>query len=299
MKNKIICSLLILLSLTKYSNASDGYDLWLGYHKINNASLKTNYKKIFSSIYLKDVQKNATIAVIKKELTLASKLMFEAAPLFTTDSNNAGILFRIDEQNKDINEEGYGIKAWTKNNKNGVTVYAKNEVGLLYGCFALIRSMQMQEDLKTINTISSPTLKIRMLNHWDNINRTIERGYAGNSIFNWHTLPDYIDKRYIDYARANASIGINGTVVTNVNANALFLTPEYLLKVNTCICNAIVNELPLAQPTISQHLKELKNAGIIKGNSEGNAICYCINEPVFSKIQGLFRPILSTQNKCC
>lgn len=74
---------------------------------------------------------------------------------------------------------------------------------------------------------------------------------------------------------------------------------EYLLKVNACICNDIVNELPLAQPTISQHLKELKNAGIIKGNIEGNAICYCINEQVFSKIQGLFGPILPIQNKCC
>ncbi len=74
---------------------------------------------------------------------------------------------------------------------------------------------------------------------------------------------------------------------------------EYLLKVNACICNDIVNELPLAQPTISQHLKELKNAGIIKGNIEGNAICYCINEPIFGKIQGLFGPILPIQNKCC
>ncbi len=74
---------------------------------------------------------------------------------------------------------------------------------------------------------------------------------------------------------------------------------EYLLKVNACICNDIVNELPLAQPTISQHLKELKNAGIIKGNIEGNAICYCINEPVFSKIQGLFQPMQLIQNKCC
>ena len=74
---------------------------------------------------------------------------------------------------------------------------------------------------------------------------------------------------------------------------------EYLLKVNACICNDIVNKLPLAQPTISQHLKELKNAGIIKGNTEGNAICYCINEPVFVKIQGLFGPILPIQNKCC
>lgn len=74
---------------------------------------------------------------------------------------------------------------------------------------------------------------------------------------------------------------------------------EYLLKVNACICNDIVNELPLAQPTISQHLKELKNAGIIKGNIEGNAICYCINEQAFGKIQGLFGPILSIQNQCC
>ncbi|MET3022430.1 ArsR/SmtB family transcription factor, partial [Flavobacterium hydatis] len=59
---------------------------------------------------------------------------------------------------------------------------------------------------------------------------------------------------------------------------------EYLLKVNACICGDIVNELPLSQPTVSQHLKELKNAGLIKGNIEGNAICYCINELGFEKI---------------
>lgn len=74
---------------------------------------------------------------------------------------------------------------------------------------------------------------------------------------------------------------------------------EYLLKVNACICNDIVNELPLAQPTISQHLKELKNAGIIKGNIEGNAICYCINEQVFGKIQGLFGNSIAIKNSCC
>lgn len=74
---------------------------------------------------------------------------------------------------------------------------------------------------------------------------------------------------------------------------------EYLLKVNACICNDIVNELPLAQPTISQHLKELKNAGIIKGNIEGNAICYCINEQVFGKIRGLFSTSPTIKNSCC
>ncbi|MDH7605858.1 MAG: alpha-glucuronidase, partial [Melioribacter sp.] len=67
--------------------------------------------------------------------------------------------------------------------------------------------------------------------HWDNLNRTVERGYAGFSIWDWHKLPDYIDTRYKDYARANASIGINGTVLTNVNANAWVLTHDYLLKV--------------------------------------------------------------------
>ena len=75
---------------------------------------------------------------------------------------------------------------------------------------------------------------------------------------------------------------------------------EYLLKVNECICGDIVNELPLAQPTVSQHLKELKNANIIKGSIEGTAICYCLNPEVMSKIQEYFSGIsLQLKNKCC
>jgi ArsR family transcriptional regulator, arsenate/arsenite/antimonite-responsive transcriptional repressor len=62
---------------------------------------------------------------------------------------------------------------------------------------------------------------------------------------------------------------------------------EYLLRVNTCICGDIVNELPLAQPTVSQHLKELKNAGLIKGNIEGTAICYCINEETIERLKSI------------
>lgn len=76
---------------------------------------------------------------------------------------------------------------------------------------------------------------------------------------------------------------------------------EHLLKVNTCICGDIVNELPLSQPTVSQHLKELKNAGLIKGSIEGNSICYCINNEVFIQVQEYFSTIISTVNKqrCC
>jgi len=77
---------------------------------------------------------------------------------------------------------------------------------------------------------------------------------------------------------------------------------EYLIKVDTCICGDIVNELPLAQPTVSQHLKELKNAGLIKGSVEGNSICYCIDEKTISKLQVYFANLatkLEKKNNCC
>ena len=77
---------------------------------------------------------------------------------------------------------------------------------------------------------------------------------------------------------------------------------EYLIKVDACICGDIVNELPLAQPTISQHLKELKNAGLIKGNVEGNSVCYCIDEKAIGKLQNYFSNIalkLNRKNNCC
>ena len=78
---------------------------------------------------------------------------------------------------------------------------------------------------------------------------------------------------------------------------------QYLIKVNSCICGDIVNELPLAQPTISQHLKELKNAGLIKGNFEGNAICYCLNDEGFETLKNFFKHIdlflENKKNECC
>lgn len=78
---------------------------------------------------------------------------------------------------------------------------------------------------------------------------------------------------------------------------------EYLVKVDTCICGDIVNELPLAQPTVSQHLKELKNAGLIKGSIEGTSICYCVDKTTLTRIQTYFSGISSKledkANKCC
>ena len=92
------------------------------------------------------------------------------------------------------------------------------------------------------------------------------------------------------------------TVAKALGHPARIAIMEYLLKVNHCICGDIVNELPLSQPTVSQHLKELKNAGLIKGNIEGKAICYCINESGFEKIKTFFTQLdqsIQIKNNCC
>jgi alpha-glucuronidase len=91
--------------------------------------------------------------------------------------------------------------------------------------------LQMHKDISDLDISCSPKIKIRLLNHWDNLNGSVERGYAGQSLWDWGSLPGKKDSRYTDYARANASIGINGTVLTNVNANALILTNDYIVKV--------------------------------------------------------------------
>ena len=90
--------------------------------------------------------------------------------------------------------------------------------------------MQTEGSLAEINVSEKPKSQLRLLDHWDNLNGTIERGYAGKSIWKWDELPGTVDPRYKDYARANASIGITGTVLNNVNPQPEQLTSEYLKK---------------------------------------------------------------------
>ncbi|RYZ26740.1 MAG: alpha-glucuronidase, partial [Sphingobacteriales bacterium] len=126
---------------------------------------------------------------------------------------------------------GYAIVSIINRDKKITLITANTEQGLLYGSFRFLRLIQTGKGITNLKIHDAPSIDRRILNHWDNLNRTVERGYAGLSLWNWHTLPQYVDQRYTDYARANASIGINGTVLTNVNANALILSEAYLEKV--------------------------------------------------------------------
>src|SRR5690606_10945044 len=114
--------------------------------------------------------------------------------------------------------------------ERSIRISGPGELSCLYGAFALLRELSLGNDPRTIALRETPAMPLRLLNHWDNPDGHVERGYAGRSIFDWWRLPEHLDQRMIDYARANASIGINGAVVNNVNASPLFLTPRYLPK---------------------------------------------------------------------
>lgn len=226
--------LLLCNSFITTAQITKDYDLWLQYQKSSVAN------GIFKNIALN--AKNETDKAIQNELKTASERMFQYSPTFS-NSENATLIIKktseleptqkkiIDKANA-LNDEGFAIETIQNKGKKTVLITAKNSLGLLYGTFRLLRELQINPSKKDFSIADEPKLKVRMLNHWDNLDGTVERGYAGSSIWNWQKLPDFIDKKYIDYARANASVGINGVALINVNSNALILTPQYLEKVS-------------------------------------------------------------------
>ena len=234
MKRTILLLVGIILSFG--SLADDGYRLWLRYDKIDNNILQ-QYTNTISGINL--YGSSPTLTIAKKELlTGLQGLLGKKIPDNTsngsivigvaTNPSIKSLLTNVDV--KILGKEGFIIRSVKSNNKNITLITANTDIGILYGVFNFLRLLQTHQSIQQLNIVSTPKIQNRILDHWDNLNRTVERGYSGISIWNWHTLPGYIDQRYIDYARANASIGINGTVLTNVNANALSLTKEYLIK---------------------------------------------------------------------
>ncbi len=235
-------NLLFLLLLLKIASAraDNGYNLWLRYPPCSSAQLAASYKKLTGVIYTNS--NSETLAAALAELKLGLSGMLQQSPRIQPSADNATLLlvnihkplpahFTLPAALDQLGHEGYAIRILEKNKQPILVIAANNDIGLLYGTYHLLRLLQTNQSLVHLNILEKPLMPLRLLNHWDNLDRTIERGYAGFSIWNWHTLPTYIDQRYTDYARANASIGINGTVLNNVNANATILSHEYLQKV--------------------------------------------------------------------
>ena len=230
-----LCLTFTYIALT----AEDGYRLWLRYDRIADAQKLNAYRQSIQAWTI--VGNTPTMEVVKNELRMGlDGLLDMTVPQLATITTNGMLIgkasspefaeFDLSNRLKNIGNEGFIIITTTNRGKKLIVITGNTDTGVLYGTFHFLCLLQTNQDISRLSVESSPKIQHRILNHWDNLDRTVERGYAGFSIWDWHKLPDYIDQRYYDYARANASIGINGTVVTNVNANALTLRPDYLIK---------------------------------------------------------------------
>jgi alpha-glucuronidase len=221
-------------------HAEDGYSLWLRYPTVKNPQLLTQYRNSLKGVSVS----GTTPTLLAAKAELLQGLSGLLGQKITEKSTGTGLLYigtpatspAIAALAKQKNLTVAGADAFlitTANGKEGprITIAGNTDKGVLYGVFHFLRLLQTEQNLQSLSILSAPKIQHRILNHWDNLDRTVERGYAGFSIWDWHRLPHYIDPRYTDYARANASVGINGTVLTNVNANAMVLTEQYLEKV--------------------------------------------------------------------
>ncbi|HVZ86711.1 MAG TPA: alpha-glucuronidase family glycosyl hydrolase [Polyangia bacterium] len=207
----------------------DGYRLWLRYEPVARPELSAAYRAAFARVVVEG--ETPTLAAAREELARGLTGLLGAPPIVDSAVTADGtiVLSRRDEPS--AGDEGFVIRR-TRLAGRACTVIAGNrDAGVLHGVFHFLRRLQMQTPVDQLDAASAPRLKLRMLDHWDNLDGTIERGYAGHSLWDWHKLPDYVSPRYEDYARADASIGVNAVALTNVNADPLVLTSEYLPKV--------------------------------------------------------------------
>lgn len=178
-----------------------------------------------------DANANAQVSVDKKSRDVAHRASAIAAQELQQHWKNAApVKLAISSAKKagSLGSDGFAISG---NINAGVQITALTGQGLLYGAYHLLRLQATGALTENISVTEIPKYQVRILNHWDNLDRSVERGYAGRSLWEWEKLPGEISPRYKEYARANASIGINGAVLNNVNANPQILTGEYLLKV--------------------------------------------------------------------
>ena len=238
MLRSIAILLLTILLWGSPAQAEDGYDLWLRYRPLD-ASFQQGYQSRLRNLVVEGDGPTMTAARTEMQRGLSgllgrgipiSRQVTDGSVLIGTPALSVEIA-ALKLPLKGLGRDGFVIRTAQLNGKRILVIAGNEDLGVLYGAFALLRRIQSLQTIEKLDVRASPRLTLRMLDHWDNLDRTVERGYAGFSIWDWHKLPAWKDSRYVDYARANASIGINGAALTNVNASAEVLTPQYIEKV--------------------------------------------------------------------
>jgi len=219
----------------------DGYELWLRYRFVDNPTRLKQYRDAIQ--YTCIVGKSKTIEIIRRELAVALRSIL-GHPITISDchqKSNSLVIGSIENLKasgisipqvmySELEDEGFIIQTHSEDIQSKILITGNTDIAVLTGVFHFLRLIQTQQDIHELNIFSRPKIRHRILAHWDNIDRSIERGYTGKSLWIWDDLPDKIDPRYDDYARACASIGINGVCLNNVNAQPENLAHEYLIK---------------------------------------------------------------------
>lgn len=223
-----------MASLTQVASAEDGYDLWLRYRPAQGEAAGRIAAQATAIVA---PGTSATLTAVRAELQRGVTGMTGKAPALLETVQQGALWLAssastpaLPVKTDGLGSEGYAIRSVTKDGKAVTLIAANSDIGLLHGAFHWLRLAQSGERLDRLDISSAPKIGLRLLNHWDNLDGTVERGYAGSSIWDWWRLPDWKGPRYTDYARANASIGINGTVLNNVNAKSDSLTAPYIAK---------------------------------------------------------------------
>ena len=177
--------------------AEDGYRLWLRYHKTDHAALLQQYRIAIG--YVKFPQNlSPTLQAAKQELLQGLEGLLDKKISETTSSRASGLEVCLSPgtcQHKGIPEsstfgdEGFGLHTVGSNNQKTIVLHARSDAGVLYGVFHFLRLLQTQQSIQQLSISSVPKSRNRSLNHWDNLNRHVERGYAGISSWIWHTRP--------------------------------------------------------------------------------------------------------------
>ena len=219
--------------------AEDGYDLWLRYRTVE-PEWQQRYNPAATAIVQQG--ESPTLAAARAELERGlAGLLGRTVPAAREATGDGAIILGTPDSSpliaglglplERLGAEGYLIRSVTVDGRRATVIASGSDIGVLYGAFRLLRLIQTRQPIDRLDVGETPRLERRLLNHWDNLDRSVERGYAGLSLWDWQKLPRFRDPRYTDYARANASIGINGAVLNNVNSNADILTPVFLEKV--------------------------------------------------------------------
>ncbi|MBD7923507.1 alpha-glucuronidase [Xanthomonas sp. Sa3BUA13] len=231
------CLWLAFLLPIAVAQAEDGYDLWLRYQPLAEAQAapwRAAATQLVTSAdtpmqrAARDELRRGLGGLLGAEPPLAASADRAGAIVLGTPATPAVARLRLDTRG--LGEEGYLIRSVVVEGRPVTAIVGGGERGALYAAFRFLRLLQTGQAPAPLALRDAPRVKLRVLDHWDNLDGVVERGYAGASLWDWQKLPGYVDPRYTDYARANASIGINGAVLNNVNAKAVSLTPAYLDK---------------------------------------------------------------------